>query len=542
MNRNAASSFINGKKLYPVIIASIYVIWATAFILKSSFIAPDGNRYYCLFDDAMISMRYAWNLAHGNGLVWNPGEYVEGITNMLMTLYMAVPAAIFGKSTAVLFIQASGIAFMLGIAFFCMKIGAGLLEKYKITGARFLKPMFFALPLVYYPLSYWSLMGMETGLLALLLTASILQALRADGDTSVKPLFAILLGLAYLTRPDAAIPIGLIYLYRLSGMMKKKGAFKTLAIEIGITGAFFLGLTLFRLFYYGSPVPNTFTLKVSGIPISSRLSNGIIFITPFVKLILFPLCINLFSVFVRRSRLAALILSMMLAAVGYQVYVGGDFVVYWRMLAQYVPLFYILSLVEIAEITRTRLNSVKRTENGLEKRFFTPARTRSAVVLAAFLVFAVRFNWVYKGEILLSAYASSIKSNHHNVKVALALQDITTQEATIGVSWGGSITYFSGRKSIDYLGKSDPYIAKLPPDLTGPYPVLGMKTVPGHNKYDLEYSIVKLKPDYTQHARYGKQNMEKYVHANYRFVKHMKVNLWLRIDSPHVLWERLKTE
>ncbi len=33
----------------------------------------------------MILMRYAYNLAHGNGLVWNPGERVEGITNPLWT-------------------------------------------------------------------------------------------------------------------------------------------------------------------------------------------------------------------------------------------------------------------------------------------------------------------------------------------------------------------------------------------------------------------------------------------------------------------------
>jgi hypothetical protein len=27
----------------------------------------------------MISMRYAWNVSHGSGLVWNPGERVEGM-------------------------------------------------------------------------------------------------------------------------------------------------------------------------------------------------------------------------------------------------------------------------------------------------------------------------------------------------------------------------------------------------------------------------------------------------------------------------------
>jgi hypothetical protein len=49
----------------------------------------DGHRYYALRDDAMISMRYAYHLARGDGLVWNPGEYVQGFTNLGWTLVMA---------------------------------------------------------------------------------------------------------------------------------------------------------------------------------------------------------------------------------------------------------------------------------------------------------------------------------------------------------------------------------------------------------------------------------------------------------------------
>src|SRR5437868_10600931 len=41
-------------------------------------------------DDAYISYRYAWNLAHGSGLIYNPGEVpVEGYTNFLWTLLAA---------------------------------------------------------------------------------------------------------------------------------------------------------------------------------------------------------------------------------------------------------------------------------------------------------------------------------------------------------------------------------------------------------------------------------------------------------------------
>ncbi len=40
-------------------------------------------------DDAYISFRYAYNLAVGNGLVFNPGEHVEGFSNPLWTLLLA---------------------------------------------------------------------------------------------------------------------------------------------------------------------------------------------------------------------------------------------------------------------------------------------------------------------------------------------------------------------------------------------------------------------------------------------------------------------
>jgi len=40
-------------------------------------------------DDAFISYRYAKHLVEGQGLVFNPGERVEGITNPLFTLLLA---------------------------------------------------------------------------------------------------------------------------------------------------------------------------------------------------------------------------------------------------------------------------------------------------------------------------------------------------------------------------------------------------------------------------------------------------------------------
>jgi hypothetical protein len=78
-------------------------------------VAIDGKRYFSLFDDAMISMRFAWNFSHGSGLVWNPGEYVEGYTNFLMTLVMSVATLLFNERFAVLAIQIFGILTVIGV-------------------------------------------------------------------------------------------------------------------------------------------------------------------------------------------------------------------------------------------------------------------------------------------------------------------------------------------------------------------------------------------------------------------------------------------
>jgi hypothetical protein len=56
-----------------------------------------GGTAYILFspgsrgvDDAYISYRYAHNLFRGNGLVFNPGERVEGYSNFSYTLLMSL--------------------------------------------------------------------------------------------------------------------------------------------------------------------------------------------------------------------------------------------------------------------------------------------------------------------------------------------------------------------------------------------------------------------------------------------------------------------
>ena len=197
------------------IMSALFAYWSRTFIYLSSFQSIDHRRVYSLFDDAMISMRYAWNLSHGNGLVWNVGEHVQGYSNLLMTLIMSVATLVLSKSLAVLSIQILGVAFMLAIAFLCMSISDYLLPEVDEKSRLLVRVLGFISGLAYYPLVYWSVMGMETGLLTVLMLSGLLLTFEYATLGNRRALFAaaLLFGLAFLTRNDAAVFIVVVGAY-----------------------------------------------------------------------------------------------------------------------------------------------------------------------------------------------------------------------------------------------------------------------------------------------------------------------------------------
>src|ERR1041385_179833 len=156
-----------------ILLLLLYILWSVIFIVQPSVVAIDGKRYFNLLDDAMISMRYAWNLSHGHGLVWNPGERVEGYTNLLLTLLMSIYTGLFDKSLAVLAVSITGIVIVLGCFYLTWKLCDFFVEDLEEQWQFLIKTIVLNMLLTYYSLSYWSLLGMETGLLTLLILASL---------------------------------------------------------------------------------------------------------------------------------------------------------------------------------------------------------------------------------------------------------------------------------------------------------------------------------------------------------------------------------
>jgi arabinofuranosyltransferase len=520
------------------IIILCFSLWSSFFIYKSSVIAIDGKRYFGLFDDAMISMRYAWNLTHGLGLVWNPGERVEGYTNLLMTLWMALPTLIFNKSIAVLFIQISGFVFMIGTAFLSMGISSFITPIEKTPNYHLIRALAFSCGLLYFPLNYWSLMGMETGLLTLLLGSGILLSFEftRKNRTNYLLLISIVLGLAFLTRNDSLIYAILIWGYVGYDVLRNhpnKKTLKIFVISIFIYILFIISQEIFRFYYYGEWLPNTFILKMTGMSLKHRIINGAGFISPFFSELFIIIVICGIDLLLDFNLYKLLIFSFFATSIGYQVYVGGDPWNYWRIIAPTIPFLLLLLLNSINSFALTINKNITNNKYKLSRRFSI------IMLLSLFFTSILILNARFIEELLFIKNIKDIQPTKIQISQALVLNMITTPDAKLGVYWAGTIPYYSDRYAIDFLGKSDKYISHLSPDESGAIKGNGMKSVPGHNKYDLNYSIRQLKPTFVQFFKWGNDDLIDWSKEYYENVNIYGMNLFLQKESPYVLWGKI---
>jgi hypothetical protein len=122
--------------------------------------------------------------------------------------------------------------------------------------------------------------------------------------------------------------------------------------------------------------------------------------------------------------------------------------------------------------------------------------------------------------------------NRRSVKTGLELSRYAKPEASVAVMAAGTVPYYSGLRGVDVLGKSDRHIARLPPR------GVGTTITPGHNKYDLHYSIETLRPDVIYDGLAWARDepaILTFVNRNYVAAG----SFWFRRDSPNVLWNML---
>ena len=146
-------------------------------------------------------------------------------------------------------------------------------------------------------------------------------------------------------------------------------------------------------------------------------------------------------------------------------------------------------------------------------------------------------------EISMLSKFNAVRSNEERVNIALTIERFTTPAATVGVFDAGAIPYYSGRPAIDFLGKSDPRVARLAPDPSG-LPKIeyfdGKVYNPGHNKYDLEYSIKELRPTYVRGFGWGGQNILGWARSEYVMVVYKGTPVNFLAGSRDVRWDDIE--
>jgi hypothetical protein len=218
----------------------IFVGWASAFIFASSYVSQmDGTRYFFLLDDAMISMRYAWNLTHSNGLVWSVGEQVEGYTNFLWVMLMAlIHVLIPVQRFAVLAVQILGGVLVLVAAY----LSSRLVDHQVQHNRPLAVGLAFVAVLAYYPLVFWSVMGMEVGFFAVLILAmaNLMLGYERKKQPSRLIWIAVFGVLLALTRPEGLVLASVILAYGWWGSQNKTPVYLTMVAFIVGVGSYFL--------------------------------------------------------------------------------------------------------------------------------------------------------------------------------------------------------------------------------------------------------------------------------------------------------------
>ncbi|MBD3349412.1 MAG: hypothetical protein GF400_09500 [Candidatus Eisenbacteria bacterium] len=204
-------------------------------------------RYAWLMDDAYVYFRYVDNLViGGEGLVWNPGEYVEGFSSPLWALLLALVRSL--RLDYWSFVRAAGL------------VSFGAFSWLAILANRALTPQAargrtgYNVPLVYLAVCYGALCYFTSGLESplVLVMAGVYACALVRPRSSV---FQVFLGISPLVRPELAVPflLSLVFI-RIRTRRVPLAAIIAALVSVG-------GYVAFRIWYYADLFPNTYHLK-----------------------------------------------------------------------------------------------------------------------------------------------------------------------------------------------------------------------------------------------------------------------------------------
>lgn len=494
----------------------LFAVYGAFLIARSSF-ELDSKRFYCLFDDAMVSFGYARHWVNGHGLVWNVGEApVEGYTNFGWVVVMAGVHLLFSDAVrACLAMQVVGLLCACGYVIGAARLGfvLGMGPKAVVLGCL--------LVAAFYNLTYFSVLGLEPSLVAALVTFAVVSVVRTIGDGRVRVTPFVLLAVGGLVRMDVVLCTAIL---TLAMMVKCRGQVVRITLLAGLAVVPILLHMLWRHSYYGEWLPNTYYMKVTGWPLGDRLWNGMLMSLGTTRRLFVPMLVVFCAVLLGRRGSTALVLGTFATLMAYQTWVGGDSWPRDRFLSPIMPSMLMVTCGAIASAGE----KMKGWMSGWR-------HVRLPVVVGLFAAVPLTMNQDVWREALLLESPMYTEDNMKNLSRAFAMEEATTEDALIGLYWAGSVPYFIDRACLDFLGKSDKVIARMPirrsPDRMGV----------GHKKWSWTYSLGHRKPDVItrrdgQYLLHSKRFQKNYLKACLGDDAEERVTFWVRRDSKRVRW------
>jgi len=454
-------------------------------LVATGVLLPHARLFDFVTDDAYISFRYAVNLAEHGQLVFNLGERVEGFTNFLWTVILALGIKLgLGPVATSRFL---GVAFGVGTLALVVRMSL------RLSGQRpslwhLVAPTLLASMGAF---ACWCTGGLETQLFTFLSFLGfdlLLAEIAGQRGFASAAAFA----LAAMARPEGLLFFGLGGVFRLFTMIGRERRLRPRRHEwawLGLFAALFAPYFLWRWRYYGWPFPNTFYVKSSGGSGTYALGGyylrrfaedyGVLFLT-LLALLGRPAADDH-----RRRDLWRLTGLVWLVFAAYVVKVGGDFMGLYRFILPVVPLGAVVAQ-----------ESLRRLSDRLRPIVGRPVLALAGALLAGAFV---------AGSARVSRAAVTIIGADNGIDTPGYLKKYAEDRIPIGrwfgkhahlddlmsVGGAGVIPYYSGIPAYDVFGLVDAHIAHDPH--------MSASNRPGHQKWGSDPYMLSRKPTLITH-------------------------------------------
>jgi arabinofuranosyltransferase len=447
-------------------------------------------------DDAFILFRYAKNLVLGNGLVFNPGEWVEGFTCPLWVLILSGVEA--------LGLHTPGIAGFLGLLFAVATIwvvfttGVQMRDEGDSYWLPLVAPILLATNSAF---ASFTTSGLETALFTFLLAVTSFGLIIALKQNK----FPIWLSVGYvlltLTRPEGLLAFVVAWIAVTVKNVGEGKFLRNMLPSLAVYAVPLLIITGWRWMVYGYPLPNPAYAKVFLDQTSLRLglnyAGQLLTDYGWFGLILIIAAIPVFAK--HRNQYSYRVLGILFIVFSlYIIFIGGDVLKGLRFFVPLFPIYYLL-IQEGIRIVR--------------KQWFRNISSRWATSII----------WVLVALIVLGQSArypkEKARANLENglITKMTILADWfkahTPTNTNIAANSIGTLGYLTGYKIIDMVGLVDETIAHHPK------PIAGIHSPAKERTYNADHVLAQ-HPDFIVFDTYEKPNhagdFALYLNRNFR--------------------------